>query len=174
MSTRSRIGLALAPDHIISVYCHHDGYIQGVGRDLKKYYKTKEQVQELIDGGGMSDLHTNHTWGSMPLKRKIIKADGEIVWEYMRNPNGTYMYDIEKEVPGPLYYTERGEEVEVKWCNFEDFLTDNADEEWVYLFDPGHGWSCWKLGYGKKGDPYYEPLTRYNMITEQPYVLEAA
>ena len=76
MGTRSRIGLRIAPDQIISVYCHYDGYIQNNGRILKEHYKTKEAVQELIDGGGMSSLRTTQTWDSAPLKRQIIKADG--------------------------------------------------------------------------------------------------
>jgi hypothetical protein len=38
MATRSRIGVELEGGKVISVYCHHDGYIFGVGTDLMKRF----------------------------------------------------------------------------------------------------------------------------------------
>ena len=168
MGTRSRIGLALGPDKIISVYCHYDGYIQSNGRDLKKYYDTKEKVAALIDGGGMSCLHTKHTWDGSPLKRQVIKADGTTEVVYMEHPDGSWMMSIEKEEAGPLYYTERGEEVEVMVSTFDEFCTDTCGEEWCYLFTPGSGWQCWKLGWGETN------TVEYDMITEQPALTTVA
>ena len=168
MGTRSRIGLAIAPDKIISVYCHYDGYIQSNGRILKQYYNTKEAVQELIDGGGMSCLHTRHTWNSEPLKRKIIKDDGTEEIVYMTHDDGTWMMKEEKETPGPQYYTERGEEVEVMVSTFDEFCTDTCGEEWCYLFTPGSGWQCCKLGWGETN------TVEYDMITEQPALTTVA
>ena len=168
MGTRSRIGLALGPDKIISVYCHYDGYIQSNGRILKQYYTTKEAVGELIDGGGMSCLRTLHTWNSEPLKRKIIKDDGTEEIVYMTHDDGTWMMKEEKETPGPQYYTERGEDVEVLMSTFDEFMSDSCGEEWCYLFTPGDGWQCWKLGYGQPGSEFYEVTTEYDMITEEP------
>lgn len=34
MATRSRIGVELEKGKVISVYCHHDGYVSGVGKQL--------------------------------------------------------------------------------------------------------------------------------------------
>ena len=111
MGTRSRIGLALGPDQIISVYCHFDGYIQGNGRDLLKHYNTKEQVENLINGGDMSSLHTTHMWESQMVKRIIVKKDddGETYKEviYLKDDNQQYMYSPVKEYAEPLYYSER-------------------------------------------------------------------
>ena len=172
MGTRSRIGLALGPDKIISVYCHYDGYIQHNGRILKEHYKTKEQVSALIDGGGMSSLRTKHTWDSAPLKRQIIKADGTKEVVYMEHPDGSWMMDIEKEEPGPQYYTERGEEVEVMVSTFDEFCKDTCGEEWCYLFTPDEicykrGWQCWKLGWGETN------TVEYDMMTEEPALVAA-
>ena len=54
MATRSRIGIQLADDSILSVYHHWDGYPEWLGRILKTHYNSKEKVSELIDGGDMS------------------------------------------------------------------------------------------------------------------------
>ena len=54
MGTRSRIGIQLQDDSILSVYHHWDGYPSWLGRILKTHYNTKEKVAELIDGGDMS------------------------------------------------------------------------------------------------------------------------
>ena len=54
MSTRSRIGLELSDDSILSVYHHSDGYPQWLGRNLNTHYNTFAKVSELIDGGDMS------------------------------------------------------------------------------------------------------------------------
>ena len=162
MGTRGRIGLALGPDQIISVYCHYDNYIQGTGRILRDKFTTKEQVQELIDGGDMSCLESTQTWDSKPLKRRIIKADGTTELIYMEHPDGSWIMDVEKEVSAPLYYSERGEDAPPKMGDFDDFLSGGSGEEWCYLFTPGDGWQAWKLGWGDSN------TTEYDFITEAP------
>ena len=54
MATRSRIGIQLADESILSVYCHWDGYPEWLGRILKTHYNSRAKVAELIDGGDMS------------------------------------------------------------------------------------------------------------------------
>jgi len=54
MATRSRIGIQLADESVLSVYHHWDGYPEWLGRILKTHYNTKDKVAELIDGGDMS------------------------------------------------------------------------------------------------------------------------
>ena len=53
MATRSRIGIQLSDDSILSVYHHWDGYPQWLGRILNTHYNSREQAAELIDGGDM-------------------------------------------------------------------------------------------------------------------------
>jgi hypothetical protein len=54
MATRSRIGIQLSDESVLSVYHHWDGYPEWLGRILKTHYNTKEKAAELIDGGDMS------------------------------------------------------------------------------------------------------------------------
>ncbi len=54
MATRSRIGIQLSDESVLSVYHHWDGYPEWLGRILRTHYNTKEKAAELIDGGDMS------------------------------------------------------------------------------------------------------------------------
>lgn len=56
MSTRSRIAIENQDETIISIYCHFDGYINGVGKLLKEYYTTQAKVEALIELGDISAL----------------------------------------------------------------------------------------------------------------------
>ena len=40
----------------LGIYCHNDGYPQGVGKILKKHYKTDEKIDKLIALGDISSL----------------------------------------------------------------------------------------------------------------------
>jgi len=51
MSTRSRIGILLPDDSILSVYHHWDGYPEWLGVTLEEHFNTYEKASELIDGG---------------------------------------------------------------------------------------------------------------------------
>jgi hypothetical protein len=46
MGTRSRIGIQLADESILSVYCHWDGYPEFNGVKLVENFNTKEKVKE--------------------------------------------------------------------------------------------------------------------------------
>ena len=54
MGTRSRIGIQLSDNSILSAYHHWDGYPEWLGRILTTHYNSREQAAELIDGGDMS------------------------------------------------------------------------------------------------------------------------
>lgn len=56
MSTRSRIGIKKADGTIKSIYCHSDGYFEGVGKTLQENYKDPEKVNSLIELGDLSSL----------------------------------------------------------------------------------------------------------------------
>jgi hypothetical protein len=55
MATRSRIAIKLE-DKILSIYCHYDGYPDGVGETLKKHYLDPAKIQSLMDLGNLSIL----------------------------------------------------------------------------------------------------------------------
>lgn len=56
MSTRCRIGIKNADNSVSSIYCHHDGYVEGVGKTLDKYWNNKDEIIELIASGDISYL----------------------------------------------------------------------------------------------------------------------
>lgn len=55
MSTRARIALELEDGSVKSIYCHHDGYLDGVGASLFNNWDL-DSVSELILGGNISGL----------------------------------------------------------------------------------------------------------------------
>ena len=113
MGTRSRIGIQLADESILSVSCHYDGYPEFNGVKLQEHFNSHDKASELIDGGDLSALWTNQGFRS----------------------------EILPEV-GPLYYTSRGENTPPRIdSNLKQYLTDGA-EEYAYLFKDGE-WVCY-------------------------------
>ena len=116
MATRSRIGIQLQDDSILSVYHHWDGYPTWLGKILKSHYNTKEKVAELLDGGDMSSCWNDTIWGEK-------RTDGQ---KY-----------------GPEYYSARGEDCPPRYDNsVEDFLANG--EEYSYIFRNGE-WVCYNM-----------------------------
>ena len=103
MATRSRIGLRLAGDAILSVYHHWDGYPEWLGVTLRKNYTTKDQVAELLDGGDISCLDSDTNW------------------------------DRQKCEPHVLYYNARGEDTEPRLdTNEQDFFDNNEEYAYIF------------------------------------------
>ena len=128
------------PDHtVVSVYCHYDGYVEGNGKILVKYYQNREDVQELIDGGSISSLRTRDTW---ELTKSLRDENGE----YIRDDEGNIMFEGDRD-PQPLYHSERGEEVEVLHTSFDEFVSGDCSEEYAYLFDLNDNWKAFKINY---------------------------
>ena len=103
MATRSRIGLRLAEDAILSVYHHWDGYPDWLGVHLVKNYTTKEQVAELLDGGDISCIESDTDW------------------------------KLEKCEPHVQYYNDRGEDTEpLLDLNEEDFFSEGEEYAYIF------------------------------------------
>ena len=62
MATRSRIGLLIGDESVVSVYHHRDGYPQWLGVHLRQNYTTKEKISELLDGGDISCIDSDTNW----------------------------------------------------------------------------------------------------------------
>ena len=107
MATRSRIGLQLSDDSIVSVYCHYDGYPEFNGRVLRTHYDTIEKVRELIDGGDMSCAWTNAGWNNETLPET-----------------------------GALYYSARGEDCPPRHDETMTEFFNNG-EEFGYIYQNG-------------------------------------
>jgi len=103
MATRSRIGLRLAGDAILSVYHHWDGYPQWLGVHLVNNYTTKEQVAELLDGGDISCIDSDKDWS------------------------------LKECEPHVQYYNDRGEDTEPRLdLNEYDFFTDGEEFAYIF------------------------------------------
>ena len=79
-----------------AVYCHYDGYFDGVGQILLDHYKTKELVRELIEGGAMSYLEPTFKETMFYTKR------GETL-EVKRNIHGLKMLELAAHRAGAEY-----------------------------------------------------------------------
>ena len=124
MATRSRIGIQLSDDSILSVYHHWDGYPQWLGRILNTHYNSREQAAELIDGGDMSSCWNDTVWGK-------DRTDGQ---KY-----------------GPEYYSQRGEDCPPRYDETrEEFLSNG--EEYSYVFTSA-GWVCYDMNEFNDNDP---------------------
>ena len=120
MSTRSRIGIQLSDDSILSVYHHWDGYPTWLGRILNTHYNSREQVAELIDGGDMSTCWTKDRW------------TGKKIAEYVTE-------NVEVEEYGPQYYSARGESCPPRLdSNIVEYLANG--EEYAYIFNRQGEW----------------------------------
>lgn len=58
MSTRCMIGKVEENGKIRCIYCHHDGYPDGVGQTLVDFYD-ESNIDELLDLGDLSSLGNN-------------------------------------------------------------------------------------------------------------------
>lgn len=124
---------------VVSVYCHWDGYVEHNGKILVNHYQNREDVKALIDGGNISTLRTRGDWNhSSPLKDE----NGE----YITDAAGYLTYENDRE-PQPLYYTERGEELEVHHGSFDEFVSGKlGGEEYAYLYDLNGNWKAYQTG----------------------------
>ena len=116
MATRSTIAIQNLDGSIHQIYSHWDGYVSNNGVILQKYYNTRESVEKLIAGGGISSLG-----------RYI--SDTPLDFD-----NRDYDYTN--------YYSYRGEITEIR--HFKDFDTyekEHQYEEYEYLFTSDNVWS---------------------------------
>ena len=116
MGTRSRIGIQLADESILSVYCHYDGYPEFNGVKLVEHFNSRDAVTELIDGGDISCLWTNAGWNNETLPET-----------------------------GPLYYSSRGEDCPPRLdADLCEYLLPDGSEEYAYIFRNGE-WVCYDM-----------------------------
>ena len=103
MATRSRIGLLIGDESVVSVYHHWDGYPEWLGVFLRQNYRTKDQVAELLDGGDISCIDSDSDW------------------------------NLEKCEPHVQYYNDRGEKTEPRLdLNEDDFFENNEEYSYIF------------------------------------------
>lgn len=112
MSTRSIIAVPLKEDNkYLAVYCHHDGYPDGVGKTLVENYSDYDMALQLVKHGNISSLEAslekpdNHTFDN--------KIDGYTVF----------------------YGRDRGEDgQEPKEVTYQELRKLDWGQEYTYIF----------------------------------------
>ena len=61
MATRSRIAIENQDGTVTSIYCHFDGYLEGVGKKLFEHYD-REKTEKLMELGDISALGESTLW----------------------------------------------------------------------------------------------------------------
>jgi len=75
MSTHSYIGIQNDEGTIHAIYCHYDGYLEGVGADLLRHWSDPEALQKLIDLGDISSLGWKLDEGTVAYGRDRGESD---------------------------------------------------------------------------------------------------
>ena len=129
MATRSRIGIQLKDNSVLSVYHHWDGYPEWLGRILTTHYNSREKAAELIDGGDMSVCWTD---------------------DCFRNSDGK----IEKKAEyGPQYYSQRGEDCPPRLDDLFEYLDKKNNEEYAYIWTVNNKWVCTNMNQFNDNNP---------------------
>ena len=131
MSTRSRIGILLPDDSILSVYHHWDGYPEWLGAPLEEHYNTYEKASELIDGGNMSSCYSDNEYDDET--QEFVKRD-----------------------PRPEYYG-GDEEAPNLSKNFDEFTRIDCWQEYSYVFVKDR-WVAYSIN--QKFDKDYNNITK--------------
>jgi hypothetical protein len=101
MATRSRIAIENQDGTVDSIYCHFDGYLEGVGKTLFNHYD-QEKLEKLLELGDISVLKEStldtiayHRDRGEDLHFKTFK-DVEDLFENGFNSSEEYVYCLTK------------------------------------------------------------------------------
>lgn len=119
MSTRCLIGRRIKDNKVEYIYCHHDGYLDGVGEILKTHYTKDSVIDKLMALGDLSAL--GEIAESNPNQFNFSKMDCNLCAAYRDNG--------EKDVDSTIT-TEK---------EYIDKLSTNIWIEYLYLWD-GEKW----------------------------------
>lgn len=102
MATRSFIAKKESDSSYTAVYCHWDGYPEGVGETLKNFYSNPQDIQKLLEGGDMSSLGKTlnetvyYTQRGEDLHISIAHSLNELI-KSARIVDADYLYVFDKE-----------------------------------------------------------------------------
>jgi hypothetical protein len=139
MATRSAIGFVEYDGSITAVYCHWDGYLEGVGATLVKHYNDTYKLLDLLELGDISSL-------------------GEELG--VKHPFSCHMtnlspqaYDDAYGKMTTAYGRDRSENCPAKdFADATAFRSHYSDCDFFYLYD-GKEWT-----YAERGRPYFKPV----------------
>jgi hypothetical protein len=90
MATRSRIGMEMPTGEVKSIYCHWDGYPEGVGATLKEHYTNPEKVEALVALGDISSLGRNVALNVPGMQHTFDNPDPDVTVAYHRDRQEPY------------------------------------------------------------------------------------
>lgn len=140
MSTRCLIGVEYEDKTIRFIYCHSDGYIDGVGKTLKENYTDPDIVESLLSLGNISSL------GRIP-ENKAQNIFQEAMGKWLLMPSIENRLAMEKAMAVEHDYCDAygGEdEVANEVKDREEYMRTQSDAEYRYLFT-GDDWLVQKL-----------------------------
>lgn len=125
MGTSSTISLVEKDGTVKGIYCHWDGYPEGVGAVLKEHYTDINKIRELIDLGDIRSLYENispsqgehHNFDAPALNTTIAyhRDRGEPFSQYKEQSVGIHMRRNGKEYN--YFYDLR--RAKPRWTNVE-------------------------------------------------------
>ena len=134
MSTRSVICKETENKTYVGIYCHFDGYPEGVGKKLLDYYADRKKVEELLQLGDLSSL-----------EKRIAP-----------NHNESHSFDDPIDDVCVAYHRDRGEELrpasQIKLKNAAKMF--GAEYMYVYMLD-----GTWYFANLRYDNPTLIPLT---------------
>ena len=126
MSTRTIIAMQTETGTYESAWCWNDGFPSILGRDLRRYFKTADQVHELLQTKSFSLL-------SGPIQvLKYVREGDKVV--HLRNGRCLLLHPKDGHVVA-------GEGSQAEFLSVQDMLQE--DLNYVYIFENGK-WQTWK------------------------------
>lgn len=116
MATRSTIAVQLDDGTVRQIYAHWDGYLDGNGLLLQKYYNTLDLAAELVSLGDISSLAERiHPTSPLGFGHTFDNPEKGVTIYYKR--------DRGEKGCEPTTYT-----------NFSDYKTNGDSQEYDYVF----------------------------------------
>ena len=127
MATRSTIALEYADGSVYQIYCHWDGYPEGVGKTLLDHYSDPFKARDLICLGDISSL-------------------GEVIGEkHPFSGNQDLSYNEHEKLYGHMttaYGRDRGEAntEAAEFSDYESYLVNRREEEYDSILRTDGKW----------------------------------
>ena len=116
MSTKSRIAMKQNDGTYKSIYCHHDGYLTGVGRTLYKNYRDPIKVELMINLGDLECLK-EYIYPDTSRIHNFDNPQCDVCVSYHRDRGESFNYTIFQNKDDLIEYT----------CK--------TDQEYLYIFE---------------------------------------
>jgi hypothetical protein len=124
MATRSTIALEFADGTVQQIYCHWDGYLSGVGAELRGGYSDPFALADLIAQGDTSTIGAPYTDRGEELVIRYYKDFAEYVADCQQEEYDYILRCVEGEAVWFVRcYTTNGE-----WVTFEE--AEKSQEEY--------------------------------------------